>query len=105
MDLAEKYQKTLKRNNLRTKFKVWQTEDDRDLGEPMVYDSPQDITQAIVSYPFFDFGGCVELVIDEEEERCIWHKEGQDEYFYLPTLEELEVEIDSKRKEGMICQI
>ena len=85
-NLITEIQNALAKANILIQYKVWEDEVARDLGEPMLLKAPQNLRQAMEKMPFYDFGGCAEIVIDNDEELCIYHLESSEEYFETSTL-------------------
>ena len=85
-NLITEIQNALTKANILIKYKVWEDEEARDLGEPMLLKAPQELRQAMEEMPFYDFGGCAEIVTDNDDEYCIYHLESSEEYFETSTL-------------------
>ena len=84
--LKKDIQTALTKKNISIQYKVWEDEDARELGEPMLLKAPQNLYQAMEEMPFYDFGGCAEIVIVNDDESCIYHLESAKEYFESSTL-------------------
>lgn len=94
-DLIEKINLSLMRKKLKIEYKIWLDKTDRDLGEAIFVSSPQNLSMAIyqptVSY---ENGGCLEIVIDNDEKNCIYHYEENEEYLCKDILDFLDITVN-----------
>lgn len=94
---VEELSEILKDMGIKLKVKLWLNEKARGMGDPNCFalNNPYDFSLAVAEPEVeYEEGGCLEIVVDDDDELCIYHTEASETYICAYNLEELGIEVE-----------